>query len=227
MAITQVQTKGATLSVAASTLSATMNSTPIAGNYLILSVSSTQGVYVSSTGNIVWLMLQGLQNATGPTFAFTFVGFVQPSPSATVTITSVGSGGSQAMCFVVTEYSFTGGLLVPDQYITTATGNGTTPASGASGTTQFANELWIGTLSARSTNGTTYSAPTNSFAITDQQKTTINSANVDRSVAQLERIVSATGTSNPGATSSPTGQWCAQTLTFYEGSGLFGGAFGG
>lgn len=148
-----------------------------------------------------------------------FIGKVFTGASATSTITMVGTSPIAA---VAAEYS---GVTNALDRGSIATNTGTSAASGATGTTSAANELWIGGIVHRNTNGATFSAPTNSFSIVGQTNTTSGTVN-DRSACLLERIVSSTGTADAGATISASGVWIAQALTFPEptagGSGLIG-----
>lgn len=209
-AITRVQSiSGTTGATAATTLVLVLPSTPTAGNVIILAVATNANTVTLPYGNnITWT--NHLVHATNAVDSSLFIGRVFASASATITITSPQANPIAA---VACEYSGTN--IIADRG-SDNTGNSTSASTGTSATTSTANEMWIGALAHRSTGGSTYSAPSNSFAIVDQQTTTVNTTNTDRSVCFLELAVSSTGTASTGATVSVSNNWAGQTMTLRE-----------
>lgn len=212
-AITRVQSQTANTGATASNtnLNLVFGAAPTAGNIVVLAVAAGNvagGCNVTGT-NIEFYVENVMGSGGCPIFLV--IGRVFASASATITV-NPSSGG--AIAIAGAEYSGSG-LLRLDK-VQWAVGSSTSAASGATATTTTANELWVGALGHRNTNGSTFSAPTNSFSIVGQTNTTINTSNNDRSVALVERIVSSTGTANAGATISVTGNWGAFVATFEE-----------
>lgn len=212
-AITLVQSGTASNSVAATTLSITLGSTPTAGNIIVVAgasdTNSAASPFVSGTG-IVWMA-----NNTGgasSTSSLLAVGHVLSGASATITLTFGTSGGA---AIAAAEYS---GVSAWFDQSASSGASTSTAASGSTGTTSHANQLWVGALAGRfgtSASGGLWASPTNSFTIRGQAVSTTGTAN-DRMVALLERIVSSTGTANAGATmtvGTGTTVWAAQVLT--------------
>lgn len=226
MAITRVQSKTATSGGTNGTsLALTFDSTPTAGNTLVIAAActgTTSLLKMADQTGLTWLGFTGpINNGT----QMIFVGRVASSiASATVTLTSPAS---QALVLVGAEYHGTN--MRPDKAVS-ASGNSASPASGATETTSNANELWVGAISVRGTNANTIGTYTNSFTEVGQTNTTNGTTNNDRTVALTERIVTSTGTANSGATVT-SNFWVAVALTFEEtptaaasgGSYTFGG----
>jgi hypothetical protein len=217
MAIARVQSGTAnSAGSSVSTLNIVLGSTPTAGNIVvvvggIVGAFGSSGPVISATG-IAFTILQC--SAGSSVSGFIAVGRVHSGASATITITAGQAGG---ITIVAAEYS--GANLHLDQNAITV-GSGTSLASGATGTTEVADELWIGGLIAR--NAVTFSSPTNSFSIVAQDKSALATTS-DRSVALLERIVTSTGTANAGATIGTSGIWIAGAITLHEVSSSGGG----
>lgn len=222
MAISRVQSKaGDSGAVAVLTMNLVMDAAPTNGNILVAAVcvfgtSQVRGAGASflSQSGVTWMFAPGL-SGQGNTQCNVMLALGRVFASASDTITldynTVG-GTSGGAAIVVAEYS--GASTIFDQYAA-ATATSTSAASGATGTTATANQLWVGAIGARGTNGVTFSSPTNGFSIVGQDNSTIN-ASSDRSVALLEKIVSGTGTANAGATVSSSQIWVAEVLTLQE-----------
>lgn len=215
MSIARVQFATNSTSVSGNTVSVTLGATPTAGNILVAAVaffgsaSQPGSACAFSSTNVVWMNTQPAAQGGSSTSLGLGIGRVRSGGSTTVTATIDQAGG---LAFIVAEYS---GLSQNFDKFVSAVGSSTSPASGATATTGTANQLWIGAISARATSGNTFSSPTNSFAIVGQAKSTLGTTS-DRSICLLERIVTATGTPNAGATISPTGAWIAECLTIEE-----------
>lgn len=205
MEITRVQSKtAASNSTTAPTI--TLNSTPTPGNIIVMAVGVPTSLWIPPAGNIDWLIFPFTVSASRT--GMIAVGAVRASPSATITLAQP----SGASAIVAAEYSGLGGVFHDRQMA--ASGNSTSPASGAAATTTDAVELWVGCLFgavARTDTSTFFSSPTNSFAIVGEVNSTLNTAS-DRTVALTERIVSATGAPNTGATAAISGVWVASVL---------------
>jgi hypothetical protein len=188
-------------------LTVTLGVTPTVGNYIAVAVSGASTASVpgcpfsaSCTGVEFFAPINATQGATNMSAAL-LIGRVLGSPGTVITVNQITSAG---MALVAAEYTGVGAL---DRQ-SSATGSSTSPASGATGTTT--GVLWLAAIGIRVVSGTTFSSPTNSFAIVDQDKTSIASGS-DRTVCLLERFVA--GTNNAGATAA-TGIWVAQLATF-------------
>jgi hypothetical protein len=145
------------------------------------------------------------------------IGRVFSGASATISITTVAAGGISA---AGAEYSGVSALV--DKFASAVGASGTTAATGATGTTTVANELFVCAVGSRGTNGVTFSAPGDGFAIVGQDKSSLNTSG-DRSVALLEKIVSATTTASPTLTISASNVWVAQVATLEETPAAGGG----
>jgi hypothetical protein len=62
---------------------------------------------------------------------------------------------------------------------------------------------------------TVYSAPTNGFSLIDQRNTTINTANNDRAVAMLVKVITDGASVSAGATIA-SAQWAANGVSLAE-----------
>lgn len=210
--IVRVQSKSANTGASnAATLPITLDATPTAGSIIVVTASVAAGSAVSTrmteqTG-ITWL---GYVRTSTNTQLFAVGRVFSTIASATIT---VATPASQPISAVAVEYS---GVNIRVDKQVTAAATSTSPASGATETTNSANELWVGAITSRSTSANTFSSPTNSFSIVAQTNTTNGSTNTDTSAAFLERIVTSAGTPNAGATSSANQPWIAQVLTFEE-----------
>jgi hypothetical protein len=141
-------------------------------------------------------------------------GRVFSSPGTVTTISTVG-GTNVASAGVIGEY--TGNRASFDKSARN-TGSSASPSTGTTSTTAVPNELVFGVLGTRgaySTATTVFSSPTNSFAIVDQANSTINTANADRAVALLVKLLTATGTTSTAATIS-SARWAGGIASILE-----------
>lgn len=213
MAITRVQS--AVANSGASSVSAqilTWSTAPVEGNILVVVGSGLGSASIpgctatfSQTG-VEWVLMNITASGANSTLLFMAVGRVYASAGTQLTVTTLSAGG---MALVGAEYS---GVDFKCDKFKSATGSGTSPASGNTATTSRPVQLWVGGIAHRATNGGTFSAPSNSFTIVDQTKTNLGSTS-DRSAALLERLVTSTGTPNAACTVSPTGVWVAAALS--------------
>lgn len=191
----------------------TFGVTATPGNLAVLAIANTSMVYITPTGNIEWVY-----------FAFGAAGVLAlGNIKAAQSSVTINQGVTGAMSAVYAEYSGVG--LISFDRSQGGTGTGTALASGNAGTTSQANQLWLGVMlsaAARPATNSLFSAPTNSFAIVDQAQTTLNTTN-DRTSALLERIVSATGTPNAGATAAISGVWIALVAALSQAASPGGG----
>lgn len=206
MAITRVQSKTANSgAVGVTSLNLVFDSAPTAGNVLVIACATNAGnPTIDSGSGVSWVQYEKIVAANG-TMLIVFVGQCFSGASATVTI---NAASATLIALAGAEYS---GVLPAIDRIAGATSASTSPDSGAASTSAYANELWIGAIALRLANGSTFSSPTNSFAIVGQDKTSANTTG-DRSVCLLEKIVSATGAAQAGATCT-SGVWVAAVLT--------------
>lgn len=210
MAIAFVQSKTANSGASSvATLDIVLDAAPTEGNIVVLVASAALPLQILSTSGITWMGTSGLGSTN--TVTILGVGRVFSGASATITV-ATNAGGTCPIVIAAAEYS---GVNIRVDRAAFATANSTTAASGDSSTTSVANELWIGAIGHRFTNGATFSSPTNSFTIVVQDKTSAGTSS-DRSVALLERIVTSTGVANAGATISSSGIWTAMVRTFHE-----------
>jgi hypothetical protein len=210
MAIARVQSKTAnTGGSTATSLNIVFDSTPTAGNIVVLAVATNSGnPTITPSNTYSWLSVQQILSANG-TFLTVFVGKVFSSASATITVTMASA---TTIAIAGAEYS---GVDVNLDREAGTTGTSTSPDTGATGTTSSANQLWFAGIAHRNTNGATFSSATGGFSIVGQDKTSVGTT-ADRSVCLLEQIASATGTPDAGATVSASGSWAAQVLTLKE-----------
>jgi hypothetical protein len=210
MPIARVQLKTAAANATAAP-SITMNSTPTAGNVIVMAYGGTTNFWIPPAGNIEWMLFNFV--ASSSRVAGLAIGIVKASASATITCAQASGGGA----LVAAEYSGLGGVKL-DRQMAASAGSGTSLASGATPTTDTANALWVGCLfsgAARASSAAFYSALTNSFALVGEAQTTLNTTG-DRTVGLTERIVSSTGTPNTGATALSSGIWIASVLALSE-----------
>lgn len=207
MAITFVQSKTATTAaVNAATQDLVFDATPTQGNIIAVAASTSGSMpAITGTGIDFYAVYRTGVNAVATTLS---IGWVQASPSATITATCIA-----AVPISVVAAEYTGISLSLDQAVT-AVGSSTSPSTGASDTTLQANELWLGAIGVRNTGpGTIFSLPLNSFAIVDQVNSSTAVSNADRAVVLLSRIVSATGTITAACTSSVNNNWAAVAIS--------------
>lgn len=221
LSATPIQTKKGNTgnSTTATSLVLTLGSAPTAGNILVLGfvdASVTNRLYGITQTGVTWTYYPVLNTTTGNTVLA--VGRVFASAGTTITIARLDTSSFTSMAAVVAEFSGTNIRL--DKQVG-ATGNSASPATGATATLDTANELLVAALSSRgqfSTATTVFSSPTNSFAIIDQDNTTVNTANADRALCLLAQVVSSTSGVSAGATIT-SAQWGAEQMTFQETGG--------
>ncbi len=208
--IARVQSKSAnTAGTNATSKDLVFDSTLTPGNIVIIAWGMDGNNLTSITGT--GIIFQGIsRTGANVTFNLLAIGRIRSGATATITVASVAA---QAHAIVGAEYSC-GGILRLDQSAT-ANSVSTSPASGATGTTATAAELWVGSICARGTNANTMSSPTNSFSIVAQTNTTNGTANSDRTVGLFEQIVTATGTPNVGCTIT-SNNWTAIVAALEE-----------
>lgn len=208
--ISRVQLKTAnTAAATASTLNLVFDTTPTAGNTIVLAIATGLGIQNVTGTNVEFTYIERV--TTNSCIVTLAVGRVFGSASATVTVTTVTA---TAIAIAGAEYTGSGMLRVDKQ--TTSSGSSTAPNTGTTATTTNAKELWVGALAHRNQNGDTFTSPTNSFSIVGQTSTTLNTAGNDRTAGLFEQIVSSTGTANAGATVSVTNNWAGAAATLEE-----------
>jgi len=220
-AIARVQSKAANTSATnATSLPIVMDSTPTAGNVLVIAYTgggtSNNDPRMSEQAGITWQIYQN-HNSTSGTGGIAFGRVAAGIASSTVTLACTSS---QPLAAIAVEYSGTN--IRSDKQIA-ATGSSTTAATGAtSEATNNANELWFASVSCRSNaNVPVFSSPVlagtgGTAAFVAQTNTNNAGSNLDRDIAAIERIVTATGSPNASATMSSTNQWNALLMTFEE-----------
>ncbi len=221
--ITDVQsTSGSTGSAAVnvSTFTMTLTNNPAVGNWIFGCITvgaSTRPLDVTisgaTAGNYTPHRFPMISTAAqwGNLFA------IPVTTGTTKVITVTSNGGNVNMSGTAVEYSADRGLFA--DIWKSGTGTSTTAATGTSVATNFPNELLVGCVSTRGTfassNTGWLTSITGSFSSVIQATTFQNSSNADMGTAQLERIVSATGTQSTGGTLS-SNVWGAALYSFSE-----------
>lgn len=218
--ITRVQSTSNGNAVAANQLALTFGSNTTVGNYVLVGINinttALQAATILETA-YVSVCTRFIENVTGPSDIFMILARVLTAgtaltvdpPSSTVAVTAA----------VAAEYS--ANHLELDQGPSGGTGLGTALASGTL-TSPYQDTLFVGLLGQRlqaATPNTSWaSAPTNSFSIVAQTSSTVNGANLDRSMAFLERITTGSnpGSISAGCTSSINAQWAGALFTLHE-----------
>jgi len=222
---------GSTGNVTAGSYTATFGATPTQGNFILaatqMSTSSGAGGKITATNITFYQIANWGTNATQAASSILWLGLVGASAGSVITVSIIGSV-NQAMVGVFAE--FTGINVRPDLAGDANTGNSAS-ASVTISAGNVANALLVAALSNRgayaTTGQTVFSSPTNSFSIIGQDNTNINTANSDRSVAMLVRLVSSTSSVSAGA-SLTSAQWSATGARLIERptaaniSGVFG-----
>lgn len=212
--ITRVQSTTASTgaSTATSSVTLTFGSNFTVGNVVAIAVGTGTSNAIpvpTSTATINWTMYWlGGANSTP---AWIVLCEIQAGSSNAITLTSTSTSAGSASCIIAAVGAEYSGVRYEFESALGATATSTSPASGAAATTTVANEVWLGAINTRNTNGggSFYTSPTNSGAIVAQVCTSVNTANTDRAVMLWERIVSSTGTPNAGATAGSSGVWVA------------------
>ena len=192
------------------TLSVTWGASTTANNLLVAVVHLTRsnGANVTCTAPASWsTVTSAREGSTGSGRTYIFYYENAPGQSSTGNFTASNAG---AISIVVAEYS---GIKTSSSLDSAGDGTGTGSSSaveviGAGSTTQAADLL---VAAHGGETSVTFSSPTNSFSIYDQQAAT------DASVALLDRIVAATSTYTSGATSSASIKF-ASVLACFKGA---------
>jgi hypothetical protein len=224
LSATAVQTAvGGTGGAAANSFTVTLGSTPTQYNTLIAVVSTNSGaVWDVSQTRVIWRQVATTgYNATGPNVSRIYSGNIVSASAGTVITFTVFTGSNAGGVSIVAEY--TGQYLYTSAVSTPATGNSASPSSGSI-TPGTPPSLIVACLTNRgtwSTQTTVYSSPTNGFSLASQQNTTSNSANNDRSVAMLVKLVTDQSATSAGATIT-SAQWSGVAGSFTQSqSGFF------
>jgi parallel beta-helix repeat (two copies) len=201
MPITRIQGPKRGIAGNSSSLTVTLDNTPITGNVLI-AVIGTYGSYppavdtiVQTSGTVTWAQQAVSSNSSlyGRSVEI-WAGVVQGSVSSALTITlrSTGSGSnSDPVVADVCEYSGLNTSSLKD-VSATASGTYTNILSTGSINTNQSNELWIGGIFnvCDASNGDTGKSPTNGFSMFDGVGAVYSQT---KALAYLEKIVSSTG----------------------------------
>ena len=193
-----------------SSFTVSLSWTPGNGNQLMLIVStmnnSTTIITVSSVSQtgVTWTFQKsGSYSGSYSKDAEIWFGVVGSNPGTNVTVnlsSTPGSGAAGVAC----EYTglLTSGMLdkTASNYSSSQVSSGNT---GTTATTTQNSELWVGAIGGGYSTET-YSSPTNGFTIVQGSGW----------ACYLEKIVSATGTANAGASFSPNQAYAACIATF-------------
>lgn len=209
---TRIQSATANSAAASvSTLSVTLGSTPTAGNWLVFAASGLAGtgspMIITEDVSVSWVYY--VKTGASSTSTILGIGKVFSGASATQTVTTATGGG---IAIAIAEYSMSNAVVDRMAYTTASS---TTCVSGTTGTTSVGNGLWVAAIGQRLSGGTTFSAPTNSFTIVGQDKSSLATAS-DRSICLLEFLPSSTGAASTGVTASGSGVYTGIMLTLYE-----------
>lgn len=178
--ITRIQTAKSTV-VSGTNCTITLGSSPTDGNFIALAVGKNTALFPTSVTQTGATWVQATSAGSGPS---TQIWYAENVSGAGTTIDVSFTAALTGVC-IATEYS---GIALTGSLDQTATATGTDPASPETGTTATTSvpfELWFGAITTN--NAVTYTSPTNSFSIIDQ-----NSAGTMTTVS-LERIVSIVG----------------------------------
>lgn len=212
MAIARVQT--AENGVSSNVVSVTWGSSTTTGNILIAVVSVTEN-HGNAAGTVTapsgWSTAVGpVAAASGDNVLYIFYKENAASQSSTGNFTSSLSAGRADMQAIVAEYS---GVATSSSLDKTASNSGlsaTALDTGTTATTTQADELLIGGYG-DSQGTSTFSSPTNSFSIYNQNNQGITDA------CLVDRIVSATGAYTTAITlSSAAPAWGGAIATFKQ-----------
>jgi hypothetical protein len=197
-------------SVSTGPIAATWGSTTTAGNLLVavVGMSATSGETITPPAG--WTLAAGGtgDNTSSSPHLLVSIYYIENaaarsgSESFSLSGTGVGGGWIELL-----EYSGMGVTAGPVDKTTGNTGSSSSPSSGTTASTTTASEVWIAGFSTGS-GITSFSSPTNSFAILDQ--TTFGTG---LRGGALESIVSSTGAASTGVTSANAG-WAGAIATF-------------
>ncbi len=219
MAIALVKSASGNNGGGATSVAATLSSSPVAGNFLVACIAAGSGPpasSVTSTG-ASWSKATGVFTGT----VGSEIWYAENVSTGGATITANFSGSPEAT-IIVGEFS---GVLLSasvDRVANAAADySGSTPAdSGTTAATSQADEISIAGLMDKTLTGT-WTTPTNSFTKLLEQKggTSLNAV-------FAYKIVSVTGTQNTSVPRSPqpsSGPWVASIATFKAAAGGGGG----
>jgi hypothetical protein len=204
-----VQTAKGTAGPGAGSVSANWGTATTAGNFLALLVAAT-GTSAAPTFNTPTSFTAGAAIASGTqnvsTAIYYWAGASSQSGAQAVTIANATN--TAAACIELVEYS---GVVSsnPSDKIKTNSGSSASPDSGTTATTSQAKELWLAVLGTKMTNGS-FNTPTNGFTIQD----TVGMGSLNCTLGFLDKVVSATGTADGGATASASANWAGCINTF-------------
>ncbi len=223
--ITQVSTgSGSVGAAAAASFTMTMSATPTVGNWIVGCIATNVtsrptevSIGGATVGTYTPRKFSGVLNATSSHNVFGFLFPVTTSANTTITVTTIGGANTAVMSGTAVEYSATRGLT-PDIW-KSATGSTSAVTTGTSGTTNFPVELLVGCMEQRgqwTTSQTGWIASiTGGFSSVIQASTSTNGVNADVAIAQLEDIVSSTGTFTAAGTGA-TQQYACVLNTLSE-----------
>jgi len=222
--ITPIQYAKATMSGGGTALNFTMPSAVTTGNYIIATITQTQGTFTKCVPNGIdkdWVGGPVAWGANAGANVFTYVYFFKVITGGQTAVAFSIPSGNITGCGIVREYS--GKNITPDVWRTGNNATSTTLTTNVTDTTNTANELIVasmcirGQFSVEQTGASAWaSSPTNSFSIIEQTSTTLNTTNGDRAIAFLERFVTSTGTFSTGVTSNVSQAWATPIATFRE-----------
>ncbi len=194
----RVASQVASAQLSGTTTTITWPSNTTAGNFLAAVISSRNESSVTAPG---WV------TATSKIFQSSRTLYIMYAENCSAVSTTVFTTDATAQQICAAEYS---GMATSSSLdtgiVASAVGTSTTPASGATGTSTQADELWIGAIGTIS--NITFSLPTNSFLIYSTDSAGIPNA------ALLDQVVSSTGTANAGCTISSSVAWAAAVAAF-------------
>jgi len=200
-----------------SSIAVTLDSSPTEGNLLIACVGVIHSTSPAPTvtgitqSNVSWTKQKDSAYGTGDVWVDSeiWVGVAAASPSANLTIALTGIPSARAITEIC-EYSglATSGFL---DKTASAGGNNASPLTGTTVSTNAANELWVGCLAVTQWTSS-LTSPLNGFTLLGGAVTSGFG-----SVGFLEKIVSAVGTANSGASSPDWTRWAACIVTLMEG----------
>jgi hypothetical protein len=213
MAVTEIQAINAQATSTHPT--ATLPATPAAGNLLVVITHVKIGGADTITMPAGWTLAQ---EKTGGTYFKQSVFYKTAGASESATVTATITASRQWMIDVVEAHSSVSGGWQLDKTANN-TGTSASPSTGTTAATTAAEEYLVAAVCIAS--AVTFSAPTNSFAIKQQQAQPAYGL----SATLLTRIVAATSTFSTGATSSTSALYAATIQTFkVAGTTVTGGA---
>ena len=201
---------GNTGSSASTTVTVNLTTVPVSGNTLIAVVatrgSSASRVSGISGGGVTWSRVSQAANASGITTEI----WHGPNVTSGSTVITIGQA-SLVSAAVVMEYSGLSTAAAID-LAANSTGTNTAALTGSTGTTNQANELWIGGIGIADGRRTLNAPYGNSFTLVASPKS--GSAAGDAMIYALEKFVSATAAASSSGTLSASDSWSGAIATF-------------